>query len=77
MDYFDLAATLARHEGRELGAAKCCECGDDLPEKVLKSPGGGYYVGTWCPKHGPHSRVSGYYTTKEEAEREVDDASRL
>jgi hypothetical protein len=81
MDYFDLMADLVRDEARELGAMRgmrdyngnpvpdrCAECGMELVETTMHSPGGGYYVGTWC-KCGPYSRNSGYYRTAEEIRR--------
>jgi hypothetical protein len=29
----------------------------------------GYYVGFWCDRCGPYSRESGYYQSREEAEK--------
>lgn len=47
---------------------KCTECGAALPLGVCSSAAG-YYVGTWCDTCGPYSRESGYYKTRDEAER--------
>ena len=43
---------------------KCAVCGAKLELKVLKT--NAYYVGTYCCE--PHSRESGYYATRGEAE---------
>jgi hypothetical protein len=45
----------------------CMECGTALPLKVCVSAAG-YYIGFFCPNCGPHSRESGYYGSREEAE---------
>ena len=47
----------------------CSECGVTPKFQVYKSPAG-FYVGTMC-KCGPYSRESGYYETKEEAQRDL------
>ena len=59
------------------GASPICDCGEKLEPQVCKSPAG-YYVGYWCDEDGPFSRESGYYRTREEAERalKVGDYSR-
>lgn len=44
--------------------------------EVLKSATG-YYIGTFCPKCGPWSRVSMYYNYKEEAEWCLEDWQRM
>jgi hypothetical protein len=48
-----------------------CECGNVLPEKVLRSAAG-YYLGHFCPRCGPYDRTSGYFPTAEAAQRELD-----
>ncbi len=51
--------------------SKCMDCGAELPAKVLRS-GAGYYIGTFCDNHGPYSRESGYYPTREAAQEALD-----
>lgn len=53
----------------ELDHDRCLEesCGKPLELQVCMS-GGGYYLGTECDFHGPNSRESGYFATREEAE---------
>lgn len=46
--------------------SKCSECGVEPKLEVLKS--NAYYIGTMCDC-GPYSRESGYYETREEAEK--------
>jgi hypothetical protein len=46
----------------------CVECGAHLEIQVCKSMAG-YYVGFWCDRCGPYSRESGYYQSREEAEK--------
>jgi hypothetical protein len=48
-------------------ASKCNDCGVELKLAVHKSAAG-FYLGTWC-NCGPYSRESGYYDTREEAEK--------
>lgn len=48
--------------GREDGTT-VCECKHILKIEVLSSPAG-YYIGFFCPKCGPYSRESGYYSNK-------------
>lgn len=45
----------------------CSKCGITPELKVCKSFAG-YYIGTQC-NCGPYSRESGYYRTREEAEK--------
>lgn len=53
------------------GAPNCCpDCGKDIVLTVCQSAAG-YYVGAWC-NCGPYCRESGYYRTKEEAQRALD-----
>lgn len=52
------------------GASPVC-CGVRLPFKVLRSAAG-YYIGTFCDACGPYSRETGYYPTREDAQRELD-----
>jgi len=50
------------------GASRVCEdCGTSVVEKVMRSAAG-FYIGTEC-SCGPYSRESGYYKTREEAEK--------
>ena len=48
-----------------------CTCGEEMKLQVLRS-GAGYYLGFRCPKCGPWSRESGYYETREDAQRSLD-----
>lgn len=50
--------------------AKCDECGETPPMRVLRSMAG-YYIGTAC-SCGPYSRESEYYKTKEAAQKDLD-----
>jgi len=55
-------------ETLKLGAAPVCDgCGVRVVLAVYRSAGG-WYVGTCC-NCGPYTRESGYYRTREEAER--------
>jgi hypothetical protein len=57
------------------GAPGTCEnCGIKLKLDVLKS-NAGWYVGTEC-NCGPYSRESGYFKTKEEAIKTLDEFNR-
>ena len=48
------------------------QCGEELEIRVLKS-GAGYYIGTLCDEHGPHSRESyNYFGTQEMAQEALD-----
>jgi hypothetical protein len=49
--------------------ATCKDCGVELGLKVLRSAAG-YYIGSQC-YCGPYSRESGYYKTREEAEKDL------
>ena len=46
----------------------CFNCGTELAVKVCVSAAG-HYMGFFCPNCGPYSRESGYFPTREEAER--------
>lgn len=46
---------------------KCFECDKELKIQVCQSAAG-FYIGYWCNEDGPHSRESGYYGTRKEAE---------
>jgi hypothetical protein len=50
--------------------ATCEDCGVTPELKVHKSPAG-FYIGTYC-NCGPYSRESGYYMTREEAEKALE-----
>ena len=45
----------------------CPVCGKQLPFQVCQSAAG-FYLGYICPGHGPMSRESVYFATREEAE---------
>lgn len=44
----------------------CPDCGCDLPLSVRQSAAG-YYLGRFCPRCGPYSRESGYYSQHSDA----------
>ena len=48
--------------------AKCMDCGSEIPLMVCKSAAG-FYLGQWCPQCGPYDRHSGYYPTREMADK--------
>lgn len=48
----------------------CPDCGVTVKPKVCQSAAG-YYVGTWCDC-GPYSRESGYYRSRDMAERALE-----
>lgn len=55
------------------GASPKCACGTIFKNEVLSS-NAGYYIGTFCHTNdcddmGPYSRESGYYKTRELAEK--------
>ena len=51
-----------------MGAESICpDCKEVLKMQVLRS-GGGFYIGTQC-ECGPYSRESGYFRTREEANK--------
>lgn len=52
------------------GSDKCTDCGKKLEFMVCQS-NAGYYVGTWCCC-GPFSRESGYYRSRDEAQKALD-----
>jgi len=47
----------------------CGGCDTVLEAKVLSS-GAGYYIGTYC-MCGPYSRESGYYPSREAADKDL------
>ena len=47
---------------------ECSECGHVLTMRVLESPAG-FYLGFFCVNCGPYDRLTGYFATREEAER--------
>lgn len=65
-----------------LGASDVCgekwvDCGETEPcQHVFKlqvlSSAAGFYIGTMCPRHGPNTRESGYYKTRELAQRALE-----
>ncbi len=47
-----------------------CDCGEELPLiKILCAAG--YYLGYFCPDCGPYSRETGYFPTREQAEKQL------
>lgn len=48
----------------------CRDCGVELKLEVLRSAAG-YYIGTQCDC-GPYSRESGYYMTRDAAQKDLD-----
>ncbi len=52
---------------------RCEDCGITPELKVYRS-NAGWYIGTWCGC-GPYSRESGYYSTLEAAERELQEGT--
>ena len=48
----------------------CPDCKKELKLEVLMS-NAGYYIGTWCDC-GPYSRESGYFRTRELAEKALE-----
>ena len=45
----------------------CAGCQSTLKIKVLKSPGGGWYLGYFCSNCGPYRRESSYFETEADA----------
>lgn len=41
-----------------------CNCNTVLPLQVCRS-GAGYYLGHYCPRCGPYSRETGYFSKRE------------
>ena len=52
----------------------CLECKTTLTTRVLTSAAG-YYLGFRCPSCGPYSRESGYFPSRESAERALESGS--
>jgi hypothetical protein len=52
-------------------AEVCFDCRSEMVIRVLSSAAG-YYLGFLCPGCGPYSRESGYFPTKEDAQRALD-----
>lgn len=52
------------------GPDTCEECGTKLKFEVMNSQAG-YYVGTYCC-YGPYTRETGYFQSKEKADRALD-----
>jgi len=48
-----------------------CVCGAELELSVCSSAAG-YYLGYWCDGCGPYSRETGYFRTREQAEKELE-----
>lgn len=46
----------------------CFDCDRLMPLAVQRSAAG-FYLGYFCPQCGPWSRESGYFATREEAEK--------
>jgi hypothetical protein len=53
------------------GASPHCDCGTLMVNAVQRSAAG-YFIGTFCGQCGPYSRESGYYSTAEEAQADLD-----
>ena len=53
--------------------SSCGDCGKEMRIEVLRSAAG-YYIGTFC-HCGPYSRESGYYGTKPEAEKALQEGT--
>ncbi len=56
------------HKG---SAVRCSECREMMQLKVCMSAAG-YYIGFECGRDGPYSRESGYYKTRELAQKALD-----
>lgn len=50
---------------------RCVDC-DVVLEIGVYSSMAGYYIGYFCDYCGPHSRESGYYRTREDAQRALE-----
>jgi predicted RNA-binding Zn-ribbon protein involved in translation (DUF1610 family) len=46
----------------------CFNC-KTIMEPSIERSNGKYYVGYWCPNCGPYDRISGYFATRAEAEK--------
>lgn len=57
-------------ELKGLTGAVCSCCGAVLKLEVCCSTAG-YYLGYYCDSCGPYSRETGYYRTREEAEKNL------
>lgn len=53
----------------------CMDCGAKLPLKICMSAAG-YYLGYECLCCGPYSRESGYFRSREDAEKELESLQR-
>jgi hypothetical protein len=53
------------------GRKTCYECDKTLEFRVLKSSAG-HYVGTQCEHHGPHTRETNYFKTKDQAQHALE-----
>lgn len=49
----------------------CPDCDSPLPIQVCMSQAG-YYLGRFCPECGPYSRNSGYYPSRESAQKALE-----
>jgi hypothetical protein len=49
----------------------CPDCGKNMPLQVI-TRGAVFYLGHYCSECGPWDRTSGYFTSKEAAEKELD-----
>jgi len=53
------------------GALKTCEECKVTPKNQVLQSAAGYYIGTWCDC-GPYSRESGYYKSREDAQKALE-----
>ncbi len=53
------------------GAPAMCDICDSVPTLDVYQSAAGHYVGTYC-ECGPYSRESGYYPSREEAQKALD-----
>ena len=65
---------MSRRDYNGIPVDEKCSCGAPIPLKVCMS-GAGYYLGSWCDNCGPYSRESGYFPTRELAEKALDTAN--
>lgn len=54
-----------------------CDCGEKLELEILRSNGGWYYLGYFCPQCGPFSRETTYLASREEAEKVLNNKLKL